>query len=362
MTEIPESISRDLEESHNRIKKIVPEYTLLREGRSMDEIQDIILQKGNNTCLIEYFMTNNRLYIFVVSSHEFHVRSITLTEDMLIMYMNSFEKELMNYHLYGNIGSTWLGLSKYLIEPISEYLLTANLIYFIPYGLLHYLPLHLLEYENEPLIKKHPVAYSPSASLLRFYNNKGSGMLKSCASFAAGGDRENYTFIEEVQEVAKLFNTSPYLHAIKNNVKVSTNNDILHFSCHGYFNNIDPLASGIELQDGILTAKEIFDLKLNSELVTLSACQTGINRRTQGDELIGLTRSVIHAGSPSVIVSLWSVYDPSTRELIIEFYKFLKNGNDKATALQQAQIKIMQKQEFSHPYYWAPFTLVGDWK
>jgi CHAT domain-containing protein len=97
------------------------------------------------------------------------------------------------------------------------------------------------------------------------------------------------------------------------------------------------------------------------ELVTLSACQTGINETKPGDELIGLTRALIYAGTSSVIVSLWSVYDPSTRELMVEFYKQLKEGKDKATALQQAQIKIMSKGEYSHPYYWAPFIL-GDWE
>ena len=97
-------------------------------------------------------------------------------------------------------------------------------------------------------------------------------------------------------------------------------------------------------------------------MVTLSACETGLNESKPGDELIGLTRSIIYAGAASVIVSLWSVYDPSTRELMIEFYKELKDGKSKATALQQAQIKIMQKEEYSHRYFWAPFVLVGDWE
>lgn len=101
---------------------------------------------------------------------------------------------------------------------------------------------------------------------------------------------------------------------------------------------------------------------MNAELVTLSACETGISQTKRGDELIGLTRALIYAGAPSVIVSLWSVYDPSTRELMVELYRQLKSGKDKATALQQAQIKIMSKEEYSHPYYWAPFILVGDWE
>jgi hypothetical protein len=90
--------------------------------------------------------------------------------------------------------------------------------------------------------------------------------------------------------------------------------------------------------------------------------QTGINEIKTADELICLTRALIYAGASSVIVSLWSVYDPSTKDLMFEFYKLLKNGKDKATALQQAQINILQKEEYLHPYYWAPFILVGDWE
>jgi CHAT domain-containing protein len=123
------------------------------------------------------------------------------------------------------------------------------------------------------------------------------------------------------------------------------------------------LSSGVELYDDeVLTARKIFVLKLNTELVTLSACETGINEGNPGDELIGLTRAFLYAGTPSVIVSLWSVNAISTQELMIEFYKNLKNGEDKATALQQAQIKIMEKEGYSNPYYWAPFVLVGDWE
>ncbi len=84
------------------------------------------------------------------------------------------------------------------------------------------------------------------------------------------------------------------------------------------------------------------------------------NETKPGDELIGLTRALIYAGAASVIVSLWSVDAASTQRLMVEFYKQLKAGKDKATALQQAQIKIMEKEEYSLPYYWAPFILVGD--
>ena len=355
-----DSIVSELDKIYDKIEKIDPEYVFLRRARplSLDKIQNILLEKGNNhdyAILIEYFVTKEKLLIFMISPHKFHIKTVQLSEQKLASYIENYRKELVNYSTYGNIGSSWLELSRYLIEPISEYLSRCDLVYFVPNGLLHYLPLHILELKGEPLIKSHAVIYSPSASLLQFYKNKGSGLLSSCASFGI-------VFKEEAEEVARLFDTRPFLNATKNKVVETTDKDVLHFSCHGYFNYSNPLSSGIELKDGILTAREIFDLKLNSELVTLSACQTGINEAKPGDELIGLTRSLIYAGASSVIVSLWSVDATSTQELMIEFYKLLKSGKDKATALQQAQIKIMQKEEYSHPYYWAPFILVGDWE
>ena len=360
--EASDHILSDLNKIYDKLEPIDPEYVFLRRGRPLplNKIQNILSQKGNNhdnaTALVEYFTTKNRTFIFVISAQEFHIKTIELSSEKLASYIQNYWREVVNYPFYkGNIGSTWLELSSYLIEPISEYLSHAHQIHFVPYGLLHYIPLHALELNDYPLIKNHAVAYSPSASLLQFYKNKGSGLLKTCASFGI-------VFKEESEKVTNLFNTRPFLDAAKNTVVENINRDILHFSCHGYFNNTDPLSSGIALQDGILTAREIFDLRLNSELVTLSACETGLNESKPGDELIGLTRSLIYAGAASVIVSLWSVYDPSTRELMVEFYRQLKSGKDKATALQQAQIKIMQEDEYSHPYYWAPFILVGDWE
>jgi CHAT domain-containing protein len=355
----PDYILSELNKIYDEIEPIDPEYVFLRRGRPLplDKIKNILLQKGNNNdnaiILIECFITKDKTFIFVVSPQEFHIKTVEFSEEKLASYIANYWREVVDYPKCGYTGSTWLELSSYLIEPISEYLIKAELIYFIPYGLLHYIPIHALELKGDPLIKNHAIAYSPSASLLQFFKNKGSGFLKTCASF-------EIVFKEESEEVAKLFETKAYLDATKNTVVENSNKDILHFSCHGYFNNADPLSSGIALQDGILTAREIFNLKLNSELVTLSACQTGFNESKPGDELIGLTCSVIYAGAASVIVSLWSVDAYSTQELMMEFYKLLKDGVDKATALQQAQIKIMLRQEYSHPYYWAPFILVGD--
>ncbi len=140
--------------------------------------------------------------------------------------------------------------------------------------------------------------------------------------------------------------------------------DKIHFSCHGFFDNQKPILSGLVLGDNsILTLNDIYNLRLNVDLVTLSACETGINEHRAGDELIGLTRGFLYAGTPTVLVSLWKVEFESTMLLMKKFYNhLLYNKMTKVEALQNAQLEIMDSYGYNHPYYWAPFILIGDWK
>jgi tetratricopeptide (TPR) repeat protein len=391
-----EKIFEKLNKIYGKIEKYDPEYVFTRRGEplSLSKIQDMLSSQPRDMVLIEYFMTENETFIFVISSKdkELHIETVPLSAEKLNRYLKNYWREVVNHPGFKDIGDTWLDLSKYLIEPISEFLTEGDLIYFVPYGLLHYLPMHALELNGEPLIKMHPIVYAPSASLIKFCQNKGSGELKSGVSFGvAFGKNEETEFEEKVKNmneeekeeieekikkvkalfegesknVAGLFSTKPYNaeSATKDKViETCTDKDVIHFSCHGYFDLVDPLSSGVKLYDNVLTAREIFDMRLDTELVTLSACQTGLNEISPGDELFGLTRAFLYVGAPSVIVSLWSVDARSTQELMLEFYKLLKNGSDKATALQEAQKRIMENEKYSHPYYWAPFILVGDWE
>jgi CHAT domain-containing protein/tetratricopeptide (TPR) repeat protein len=113
-------------------------------------------------------------------------------------------------------------------------------------------------------------------------------------------------------------------------------------------------------EDGLLQVYEVFNLKLNAELVVLSACETGLGKEVKGEGLIGLTRAFIYAGSSMVAVSLWKVRDKSTSELMLRFYRSLANGNlNKAAALRQAQMTMIRRTAFAHPYHWAGFVLIG---
>jgi CHAT domain-containing protein/Flp pilus assembly protein TadD len=353
-----DEIREKLREIYSKMDKICPEYVSLRRASllSLSEIADIVFSQNRPTVLIEYFLTEKEIIIFAIRSAEkkLCVRTVPITPQRLNKIFSRYQRERDTGFPKVERKSVLTDLSNYLIKPVAELLANHDLVYFVPYGFLHYLPLHALKLGDEPLIKTHAVAYSPSASVLKFCLGKGAGKLETCASFGVD-------FEDEAIRVAELFGGRAYVgcDATKENVRKNCDRGIIHFSCHGYFDAADPLSSGIKLHDGVLTAREVFDLKLDTEIVTLSACNTGINERSRGDELTGLTRAFLYAGAPSVVVSLWSVDSKSTEELMMEIYNVLKNGVDKATALQEAQKVIMKKEKYRHPYYWAPFILVG---
>jgi CHAT domain-containing protein len=115
--------------------------------------------------------------------------------------------------------------------------------------------------------------------------------------------------------------------------------------------------SSLKLGDSWLNLFDIFNLQLGAELTVLSACETGMSAVWEGDELLGLARGFLYAGTPSLVVSLWTVNDRSTAELMRHFYGALQKGASKTSALQKAVIEV--KAAFPHPYYWAPFMLMG---
>ena len=147
---------------------------------------------------------------------------------------------------------------------------------------------------------------------------------------------------------------------------------IVHFATHGLLNSEHPELSGLvfslideqgRAQDGFLRLHEIYNLKLNADLVVLSACQTGLGREIKGEGLVGLTRGFMYAGAPRVVASLWQVDDLATAELMKRFYQgMLKDGLRPAAALRAAQMELSQTKRWAAPYFWAAFTLQGEWK
>src|SRR5262249_8473521 len=145
-----------------------------------------------------------------------------------------------------------------------------------------------------------------------------------------------------------------------------------HFATHGLLNSEHPELSGLVLslvdkqgraRDGFVQMHDIYDLKLNADLVVLSACQTALGKDIRGEGLVGLVRAFMYAGSPGIVASLWRVHDSATAELMRRFYTaMLKQHAGAADALRQAQDSLRREPRWAAPYYWAGFTFQGEWQ
>ncbi|WP_062289438.1 CHAT domain-containing protein [Nostoc piscinale] len=277
-------------------------------------------------------------------------------------------------------------LHELLIKPIAEFLPTkeSEKVIFIPQASLFLVPFPALQdKQGKYLIEKHTILTAPSIQVLDLTRKQklASQELSKEEILVVGNPTMPKLALEfgksleqlpslpgaeqEAKNVAAIFKTQALIgkEASKTTIleKISQAR-IIHFATHGLLDDNRGLGSAIALapsdkDNGLLTAEEILNLKLNADLVVLSACDTGRGRVT-GDGVIGLSRSLISAGVPSVIVSLWAVDDNSTSFLMTEFYKNLQQKQDKVSALRQAMLTTMQK--YPLPKNWAAFTLIGE--
>lgn len=361
--ELIKKIKNELTIIYKDIKKEDPEYVSIREGESVDTdtIKKYVISLKENILFIEYYLGKDCFYIFLIFKEKNRVKiDVKIIQNSWLeihdFLNNIYFKELNEYKENKNNSNKWQTSGNFLIKAIIEYIERFDIICFIPHNILHYLPFHALIHRGQPIICFKPIFYSPAFSVLLFCNKRKKIKINSYSFFGI-------EFIEEAKELAKIYNSQPILNeeaTIENVIKLSKISNILHFACHGYFNPKNPLYSGIKLYNELLTADFVLNnFSINTELVTLSACETGINKIYRGDELVGLTRAFLYAGASSAIVSLWKVYDQSTKELMSIFYKNFKKGKSKVESLQIAQIEIMKKKpDF---YHYAPFVLIGHW-
>jgi CHAT domain-containing protein len=178
----------------------------------------------------------------------------------------------------------------------------------------------------------------------------------------------------EVKNIGNLLNGSEQIfvgeNASESNFKQNAGEfQIIHLASHFEINDIDPLYSKVILsqkgntqEDGYLQTYEVFDLRLNADLVVLSACNTALGKLSKGEGLIGISRAFLYAGVPSIVVSLWNVEDEATGKIMEYFYNYLKQGVHKNNALRLAKLEYLKNANITRrdPFFWAPFILFGD--
>lgn len=283
-----------------------------------------------------------------------------------------------------------------LLEPIRDWAPPDTPVWLVPNGVLHKLPLHAVEIDGIPLLARNPVSYTSSASILRFC--RAVCRRNTSRALVIGDSLDNLTSArQEAVSVARRFGCAPLLgrEASRSRVVDALRREggeweLIHLACHARFDPGDPQRSGIVLAEDeasqgegrtILSANEILDLELQTNLVVMGGCESGVNERRPGDELMGLTRAWLRAGAASVIASLWSVDDDSTGLLMQRFYDLWRGEprRSKAAALREAALWVRgltraqladlgvaqeddAERPFEHFFHWAPFVLIGDWR
>jgi len=377
------------------------------------DIQQQILD--DRTMLLEYALGAEKSYLWVVTQSE--LKSFVLPKRAVI---EAAARRVYDLLLVSNKTQarrpTELALAEFsrmILGPAAS-LLKKERIVIVADGALEYVPFTALSIDSayEPLIARHEVISLPSASVLdalrrenrqrapealavladavfqsddsRFKAHASPGadrgeLMRSAADtgvfnfprlpfsrreaeaiVAKAGEPRSLKALDFTASRETVFNTKLDQYRI------------IHFATHALLNSQHPALSGIVLSlydeqgrpiDGFVRAHEIYNLKLNADLVVLSACRTALGSEIKGEGLVGLTRGFMYAGTPSVVASLWDVRDEATSELMSRFYeKMFKDRMKPAAALRAAQVSMWKERRWSTPYYWAGFILQGEWR
>ena len=419
------SAEGELEKFHLQIRQSNPHYASLQypEPIHVQEVQSKLLD--DSTALIEYLLGEKRSLAWVVTKGKVATSILPARKDIeerVAAYRKVLSERVSALTLQESltrINVLGRDLSDSIFKPLENDVGSSQTLIIVPDGTLAYLPFEALvttSGHGKPtyLAEKFAIVYGPSASALVTVNEMNrhitprrtllafgdpvitpvDGLPKIAtgpsesistarsASPAEGYEERGFSLArlpytrDEVLNIGKLFPADQrqlYLgaDAREENVKSERLDDFhyIHFASHGFLDELHPSRSGILLsrasessEDGILQTGEIMRLKFNADIVTLSACSTGLGKLMNGEGVLGLTRAFFYAGARNVAVSLWSVNDSATATLMESFYLNLRRGLPKSEALRQAKLSLLHNSQLSwrHPYFWAAFVLEGQ--
>lgn len=328
----------------------------------VEDVQELL---DPNEILLEYFYTSSdRLVAFVVSRNS--VDGFVLDGKGLNQAVKNFRTALA---AFGD--DRWrphaTALYERLIAPLRQQLKSSELV-IVAHGALHYIPFYALVSDQGQLIDDFAIRQLPSASVLRFLAKEhrapenmlilGNPDLNDPQYDLPGAEAEALTISSQWTGAQLLMRKSASETAVK---QKAGRFRILHFASHGQFSAERPLKSGLLLapdssNDGLLSVDELYGLSLNADMVTLSACETGLGAIANGDDVVGLNRGFLYAGARSIVSSLWQVSDESTKFLMSRFYQELER-TDRRSALRLAQLETRKR--YPHPLFWAAFQVTG---
>ncbi len=333
---------------------------------SAPQVAELQQRLAADETLIEFYGSGTQLFTFLLSRGG--IKATVLNGEGLAAAVSGLRDDLQktDSNVYQHNANL---LYQRLFNPLKDELRTKKLI-IVPHGPLHYLPFNALYNGSDFLIDQYDISILPSASVMAFLNKQvtapqpllilGNPELGDPKLALPGAEQEAKAIASQQTGASLLLGSGATETQVKENgVLFKT----LHFASHGVFDPLQPLSSGLLLardnkNDGMLTVRELYKLNLNADLVTLSACETGLGKIANGDDVVGFTRGFLYAGTNSIISSLWKVDDQATSQLMQNFYENLGGSSDKRLALKKAQQAVKANYN-RHPYYWAAFQLTG---
>jgi CHAT domain-containing protein/Tfp pilus assembly protein PilF len=417
-------VEAELDDIKRKIRFKNPLYVSVRYPQpiTVPQLQQKVLKK--NEVILEYFISKNDVYCFVITSKIFRVKKLNLSKEVLESKVKSFRDHIISFQtrdrtVRKEMEQLALQLYESLLAPFDE-VVKGKILIIIPDGILAVLPFEALKVKQGKdiyfLAEKYRVKYVQSASVLNilrthykkkdrgkkfigfgdpvydyfdFTGNKNESKTISpkikkdsyrVMIFRSQFEKKSGTFSRleqsgnEVKEIGDIFQakqsqakTLLRLKAREEETKGDklTDYGYIHFSAHGI---LDDKFQAIVLsqipgasEDGFLTIDEIMNCRYNARLVVLSACNTGLGIIERGEGVTGLTRAVMYAGTPAVIASLWAVDDNATKELMVRFYRYMLEENlSKEEALRKAKLDLIKSEKHASPAYWSAFVMYGE--
>ncbi|MCP4442628.1 MAG: CHAT domain-containing protein [Aureispira sp.] len=398
------------------IEKVYPKYASLKYDRtqvSLPEIQGLLNEQA---AFLEYVLGDSTIYIFYVDKKETKLFKQDIAPKALQKELGKLQSSLSNYSLlstkpdesYQKYTSSAYWCYQQLLEPVLKELKDIEHLIIVPDGKLGYFPFEVFLVEPAPqdakgyknlhyLINDYQVSYNYSATLWKenkegqttqindqilamsgSYNNQIDSVTKSLRLPVYNRLRELLKPLpaarQEVERLEKHFQGHFAFDSLASESSFkqkASEYGIIHLAMHGVLDNNNPILSSLaftedggNIENNFLQAYEISKMELNAALIVLSACETGYGKFETGNGVASLARAFMYVGVPSLVVSLWSVNDQSTANIMQSFYQYLSEGKNKAVALRQAKLDYLKRAKgvSAHPAFWSPFVQLGDSK
>ena len=386
----PRTVAEDLRNARERYATVLkrvkisnPEYASLTTITPL-KAADVQRELPPVTTLISFFVATNGIHAWLIDNKGLRYAGLPATNaqlDAIVCWATKLGADTgaasrAMQPVQGKCSAAASPEQAYslLFAPLRSEIRTKSLI-IVPNGVLHYVPFGALRdpKTNRYLIEDYTISYVPSASTLPFLRNKQSpndGRALVIGNPAAGKGSRLAGAEREAKTIAQLFGTTPKVggDATKELLRdLDGKYDLVHICAHAVYDGEHPLFSHIVLaadgrQSGNLDVNDILsDVDLSGvNLVVLSACGTARGTPSGGDEIVGLTRAMLYAGTPAVTSTLWDVDDDAAADLMEDFYGHLREGAPVAEALRHAQLAMMKRAPYADPHYWAAFELNGD--